>query len=193
MCAFLHSDKSKTPNKISKKRIRNPTKRLLQFYAVHRKLGCVSQDIELPEQTVGPTNARGSILKNNEKRSPRAHLDLKYTKTAERLTNIGEQVGPCLEVVQGGTHIIPAPTLLRLLTEIQIKRCGMHEKQLGNGPSSCAEFTEPGDRSLILHELLSKQGTGPRPMHVGPQGKSEMSVQRAVIIVIVCHGERQSE
>ena len=51
----------------------------------------------------------------------------------------------------------------------------------------------PGDRSHILHELLSKQGTGPRPMHVGPQGKSEISVQRAVIIVIVCHGERQIE
>ena len=110
--AFLHSDVGEAPNKISKKDSKSD-KRLLQFYAVHRELGCVSQDIELTEQTVGPTNARGSILKNNDKRCPRAHLDLKYTKTAERLTNIGEQVGPCLEVLQGGTPHHPssnAPT-----------------------------------------------------------------------------------
>ena len=43
-------------------------KRLFQLYAV---TPCASQDVELPEQTFGPTNARQSILKKNGKTTPR--------------------------------------------------------------------------------------------------------------------------
>ena len=42
---------------------------------------------------LGPTNVRQSILKKNGNRSPRAHLELKIPKTAERYINIQEQLG----------------------------------------------------------------------------------------------------
>ena len=67
-----------------------------------QKLGCVSQDVELPEPTVELANVRRSILKKSGKRSPRAHLELKYTKTAEQFIKLREQVGPSLGVIQGG-------------------------------------------------------------------------------------------
>ena len=51
--------------------------------ASHQKMGCVSQDIELPEPTVGLSTENLSILKKNGKISPRAHLELKFSKKEE--------------------------------------------------------------------------------------------------------------
>ena len=65
-------------------------------------MGCASQDVELPEQTVGRTDVRRSILKRNGKRSPRAYLELKDTKTADRFIKHRAQLGPSLGVIQGG-------------------------------------------------------------------------------------------
>ena len=53
------------------------------------KLGCVSQDVKLPEQTVGFTDVRRSILKDSGKSSPRAHHDLKCTTTAKDGSTFG--------------------------------------------------------------------------------------------------------
>ena len=39
----------------------------------NQKLGCVSQHVEMPEQTVGPTNV--SIQEKSSKSSPRAHFE----------------------------------------------------------------------------------------------------------------------
>ena len=100
----------------------------------NRTLGCVSLDVELPDRTVGPMNVRRSILKKSGKRSPRAHLEFKYTKTEETFIKLW-----------GGPKHHRNPTRLRLRTQIQTTRCGqkmVREKQLGNGPTSCAEFEE---------------------------------------------------
>ena len=48
----------------------------------NQKVGCVSQDVELPEQAVGFTTAFRSILKKIGERSPRAHLELHKHDTA---------------------------------------------------------------------------------------------------------------
>ena len=79
----------------------------------NHKMGCVSQDVELPAQAVGPTNLRQSILKKSGKRSPRAHLEIKCTKTVERSINFREQVGPSLsEFSRVDRNIIVIPTPL---------------------------------------------------------------------------------
>ena len=57
---------------------------------------------ELPQHTVGPADVRRFILKKNGKTSPRTHVGLKYTKTAEIFINIREQLGPSLGEIQGG-------------------------------------------------------------------------------------------
>ena len=79
-CASLHSDNNEAPTKKSKKDQRSG-KATIAIFHNNQKLGCASQDDELPEQTVGPSNVRQSIPKSG-KRSPRAHLSLKYTKTS---------------------------------------------------------------------------------------------------------------
>ena len=71
----------------------------------------VSQDVELPTSTVGFTNESRSILKKNGKRSPRAHLDFKCTKTADRFNKVQEQSEPSLGVIQDNVKTIEIPTL----------------------------------------------------------------------------------
>ena len=65
------------------KRTRSLRNAIIAIGRSDQKLRCVSQDVELPEQTVGLTTESRSIPKRNGKRSPRAHLELEYTKTAE--------------------------------------------------------------------------------------------------------------
>ena len=69
-CASLHSDNNEAPTKKSKKDQRSG-KATIAIFHNNQKLGCASQDDELPEQTVGPSNVRQSIPKSG-KRSPRA-------------------------------------------------------------------------------------------------------------------------
>ena len=98
---FLHSDNN---DALSKKweQDKNFEKATIALVRSNQKLGCISQDVELPRQTVGPANVRRSIPKKSGKRSPKVHLELKYTKTAERFIDIREQLGPSLAVIVGG-------------------------------------------------------------------------------------------
>ena len=114
----------------------------------------MSRDIELPEPTVGLTNERRSNQKKSDTRSPRIHLELKYTKTAKRFINILEHLGPFLGVIQGGAPHHPNPNAPTFADgDPNHTLCGqktMQETQPGTGPSSCTEFEEPTWRTKIL-------------------------------------------
>ena len=76
----------------AKQRVENgfkSDKSTVAFVRSSQKSGCVSQDVELLEPTVGPANVRRSTLKKSGKISPRSHLELKYTKAAERSSTFG--------------------------------------------------------------------------------------------------------
>ena len=128
----------------AKQRVENgfkSDKSTVAFVRSSQKSGCVSQDVELLEPTVGPANVRRSTLKKSGNISPRSHLELKYTKVAERFINIREQLGPSLGFSKADRNIIATPTRQRKRTEIQKKSGGqkmMREMQPGNGPNSCA-------------------------------------------------------
>ena len=117
---------------------RHLKKATLAIVRSNQQLCFVSQDVELPEQPVGLTNVRRSILKKSCKRSPRAYLELKHTKTAYRFVEIRE------ELSRVDWNIIGTPTRQILRTEMQTTRGGkmMQEKQLGTGPNSRTEFAE---------------------------------------------------
>ena len=107
----------------------------------NQKLDCVSEDVKLPEQTVGLTNVRPSILQRSGRRSPRAHLEIKYTKNAERLMNLSSNI---LGIIQG------VPKHHR--NSNPHTRCGqgmVAGKQLGTGPKSCTEFSEHTWRTML--------------------------------------------
>ena len=101
MCVSSFSPQCNAKQEVEK---RNSTSEKATIAIVRRnqKLGCVSQDVELPEQAVGPTNVRRSLLKKSGKRFSRAHLELKYTKTANIFIKSLEQLGPSLGIIQGG-------------------------------------------------------------------------------------------
>ena len=108
----------------------------------------VSQDFELPEQTVGTSSARRSVLNKSGKRSPRAHLDIKIEKIAERFIKIREQLGPSLGVVQVRPNYHRnsiAPTFAdgdpkNTLWAQDGERGSL--AQLGNKPQNCRHFAE---------------------------------------------------
>ena len=101
VCVSLHSDNNETPSKKSKMD-QDSAKAIIAIVCSNQKLGCVSQDGSLPEPTVGLTDVRRSTLKKNGKWSPRTHLELKFSKTADRFINIREQMWTSLGVFQGG-------------------------------------------------------------------------------------------
>ena len=95
-----------------------------------------SQDIEsLPEQRVGRTNVRRSILRRRISKDP------KYTNTAKQFINIRERCGPFWASSRVVPHIVAAPTLLRLQAQTWATD-DAKKRQLGNGPTSCTEFAE---------------------------------------------------
>ena len=69
------SNNSEAPSKKNRKITQTLSKRLIAIVRSDQKLGCVSQDVELPEQAVGLPNGRRSILTESGKRSPRAQLE----------------------------------------------------------------------------------------------------------------------
>ena len=130
-CAFVHSDKE-APNKKSKK-----------------DQLCITQDVEVPEQPVGLTDARRS------KRSLRAHLELKCTKTGEIFINIGEQLGPSLGVIRDGPkhhRNANAPTFENRDPTNTLWAEGDARKADAR-PRSCSKFAEPTWRTK-LHSLI---------------------------------------
>ena len=52
---------------------------------------------------------KSRIARTHGERSPRAHLELKHRKTAERFISIREQLGPSLGVIQGGQKNLRKP------------------------------------------------------------------------------------
>ena len=88
MCASLHPH-TKAPSKKPKKD-QTSKKATIGIARSRPKLGWVSQDVELPEPTVGITNKIRYILKKNSNTSPRA---LKYTATAESFIKNREHLG----------------------------------------------------------------------------------------------------
>ena len=85
----------------SRKRTRNLEERLVQTVRSDQNFGCVWI---ATTHTVGLADVRRFILKKNGKTSPRTHVELKYTKTAEIFINIREQLGPSLGEIQGLTQ-----------------------------------------------------------------------------------------
>ena len=150
VCFLIHMLKRQARSRKSTRNLKNTT---IAIVSSNQKSGCASQNVELPEQTVGLTNENRSILKETGKRSPRAHLKLKYTKTADRFFKLREQLGPSRAV-----NIIEIPTRLRLRTKIQTTRCCqkmMQEKQLGKVPRSCTKFAERTWRTNLLSSSRS--------------------------------------
>ena len=123
---------------------RKRTRHLKNNIAIVRnnpKLGCVSQDVELPEQTVGPANVRQSFVKKSGKRSPesasRTQIHENWGKNHQHSGTSGTFPWKLSTVDR---NIIEIPTRPLLPTEIQTTRCGQKmvpEKQFDNGPRSC--------------------------------------------------------
>ena len=161
-CAFLYSDNSDAPTKKFFGKTQNPTKQLLRLYAAFRSRGCVSRDVEsLPDAAVGPTNVIRSILKKNGKRCPKAHLSLRFTRTAEHFINIREQLGPSPGVIQGGAphHRSPnAPTFANRdpIFAVGRRRCKKSSLSVGQKVVQNS-LNVPGERRNIL---LTKKWTG---------------------------------
>ena len=82
---------------------RSLKRRLLHLYAVIKNWDVYLRTPNGQNKRLGPTNVRGAILKKNGKISPKAHLQLYYTKTAELFINIPEQFRPSLGIIQGGS------------------------------------------------------------------------------------------
>ena len=87
VCVFPHPH-AEAPSKKSKK-YQKFEKHDNSYCKQQSEMGCASQNVELPEQTVGLTNENRSILKETGKRSPRAHLKLKYTRPRTDFSNFG--------------------------------------------------------------------------------------------------------
>ena len=68
-CAFCQSQQRSTKEHFEKK---DPTSENnnIAILRCNPKLGCASQDVKLPKQTVGPANVRQSFVKKSGKRSP---------------------------------------------------------------------------------------------------------------------------
>ena len=90
-CAFLHPD-TEAPSMKSNRKTKSE-KMTLAFVRSNQNLGCASQDVELPEQTVGLTNENRSILKKHGKLFAGAHLEFKCTKTAESFNRNSGTIG----------------------------------------------------------------------------------------------------
>ena len=70
----------------------NPTKHQLRWYAYFKQLECVSRDIDpLPEDTVGPTDVRRSILKKDGRKILEDRSQTAVVTTAEHLCNSDEK------------------------------------------------------------------------------------------------------
>ena len=70
------------------KRDQKSEKATLAILRSHHKLACVSQDVELPEPTVGCTNQNRSVSKKGE-RSLGARLELSYTDCGKMCQHSG--------------------------------------------------------------------------------------------------------
>ena len=133
------SHNNEAPRNTSKKRTRH-LKNNIAIVRFIPKLGCVSQDVELPEQTVEPANVRQSFVKKSGKRSPesasRTQIHENFGENHQHSGTSGTFLWKLSRVVR---NIIAIPTRPLLPTEIQTTSCGQKmvpEKQLDNGPRS---------------------------------------------------------
>ena len=97
-------------------RIHNPiesSSRDLTVVRNNQKLGCVSQDVEMPEQN-GWTCERETV---HPKEKWHAHLEFKYTEKLQKdSSTLGNNRDHLWELSKVGRNIIATPTRLRLRT-----------------------------------------------------------------------------
>ena len=130
------SHNNEAPRKMSKK---DPTSENnnIAIVRIYPKLGCASQDVKLPEQTVGPCEREKKSGKRSPESASRTQTHENFGKNHQRSGTSGTFLWKLSRVDR---NIIAIPTRPLLPTEIQTTSCGQKvvpEKQLDNGPRSC--------------------------------------------------------